>query len=319
MEQSDLSTDEEVYTDPADRYKYVRLKDSIRLLIGKRKATYPDQALIRFVEFGIWSQYSDDVDLAQAAARQAANILLWSAARKYADSAPKRASAETLVRLLSERKNAKLFDDVVHEDSGWFAPQTKLDLNAVDKRYDDNGVVADLVEFQMRYLEYKPDARPINITRAYRFCLGDPTRTSYRWKTDHVYYKRKIKEDPDLATKREQMSDKTMSGRWIARRDSAAFIYCIEKSSLDIFFPDTGRFVSAGRLRRYTPEPAAMAQFFGTCAYINDKLLEVGSGGIGKECFPSADELPRICPTADLHWKPFSEEELQRIRAAAPK
>lgn len=290
-----------------------RLKDSIRLLIGKRPPAYADEPAIRLVELQAWIHFpdEDDAEIVRTAARHAGKVFLRSAERKLASPARPPGSAAALRHLLSIPEYAALFDDAIFNTGGWARPdrvRTILALEEASKRAEENEIVTDLVDFLMRDLEHGSKGKHTNIARAFTFCWKDPSRISYQWKSRP----QKVATIAALSRLRERASGTTFRRRWSAAKDSAAFIYVSEKFGPAMFL-EIASLTTAARIRRQVPEPKRLSHFFGICAYVNEKLLQISSGGVSVDSFPPADELRRVRPRHAAFARSFSPDEEKRI------
>ena len=268
--------------------------DVIRLLIGHRKPSYPDEAPVCLYLLQVWIQFPDSEDMVNTAGIQLCNRILALAERRLARQNQRpTGTAQVLRSLLADPSNARLYDDLIGKHGGWMRVRKEDDFDKrMNIRYAENEAVADMIDYRFRYLDHSrnPDSRTANISHA----------QVYRWR----------------ATKPgASVAGKAIRTRWATSKTSAVFIYANYRLRQcmcpALLFPrDPLR-----NLREQASDTALMQRYFGVCAYVAEKLNEYGKNDQSEDYYPNGEILKRIRPrTARV-----SDVDLEKLKSTYTK
>jgi len=208
---------------------------------------------IRLSQFQTWIYFPDSaMDMVRLAGSLAAAKCLCRRERKLLESFKERTHASIEVkRLLRDPIYRALFDMAVEDLGTW----TDLLLyvyeynfqNSLNDRIKDAETVCRMIDYRFRYLDHGgSDRRQADISHSEYYC----------WKTKPV------------------VSWKTIRKRWSKNKVSAVFLYVNEK----LGFRLSPNFDGVGFFSRDISKDAMaldhMRQFFGTCAYVSEKLYD---------------------------------------------
>jgi hypothetical protein len=261
--------------------------EAIELLVspGPSKERFPYERQIRLCQFQTWiyfpGTYGTSPEWVRLVGSLAGVKYLNELVRQRGRLAPSAADEQ---RLLKNVNYAKLFDEIVSDYGGWTELVLMLEEMSdferdLEKRIETAETVCAMIDYRFRYLVHGgTDRKQANISHSEFFRWKDPKKLS--WK--------KIRE------------------RWSRNRQTAVFLYVIERLGLRLSpqFDGVGFFSSD--ISKDAANIRHLHRFFGTCAYIR-KVLD------GPENEPDGIHIPHSVERIRPQTEPLSESELERM------
>jgi hypothetical protein len=262
------------------------LNDTIDLLVSepsKRQPAFPFEREIRLYQFQTWIYFPRD-SMLKIAGRLAATKMLERIEKNYlASRAKRRINARRLAYLL-ENSDAyhALYDAVIARYGGWTKllrtiPSRELD-SAIRKRQKTAQTVCEMIDYRFRYLEHGGlNKQEANISHS----------------EVYVYASRKL-------------SGKTIRSRWSDNKDSAVFLYVSEKLDFRFYPPGIGKRAFLDTLSKEVADLQKIRRFFGTCAYVAERID-------GPNSEATTIHIPACIERLPPNTTPLSEDERLRL------
>jgi hypothetical protein len=223
---------------------------------AKYQPAFPYEREIRLYEFQTWIYFPEaEMEMVEmagslAAAKYLSRLECQLVPRTLRFTKRRRLNSTELKRLLNDAKYRELFDATIGEYGGWSELVRRLQRidfgQEMYQRIKIAETVCQMIDYRFRYLDHGgTDKKEANISHG----------EFYRWK----------KKDPEL-------SYKTIRQRWSQSKQSAVFLYVSEYLGLRLSprFRRMGYFF--GGLEKDAADSRYIRRFFGTCAYVSEKL-----------------------------------------------
>jgi hypothetical protein len=292
---------------PNSELKHV-LEDAIELFLGNREEKFQYERAIRLFQFQAWVFMPCFETIRWAgliAATKIARSIEMNEYLPYDGDEPKfdHYPAITMERILELQKKSPAYSRIYNKFiAPWGgltalleAPSPRSFDSLIAKRKENPEIVADLVDYRLRYVLSGQDiARGATINHAFFFKW---------WPTHDMPGKRGV------TVKGKSPSAKTMLSYWNSWNESAIFIYLHERHGVKLLPPktdvaDEGAFVS--RISIAAEQVIEMERLLGSYAYIADAMQRT----TGEEQYIV---VPKGLPRTPVSVAPFSDVERDTI------
>jgi hypothetical protein len=265
----------------------IDLKDIIDLLvadISHRQPAFAFEREIRLYQFQTWICFPKAPRMVKMAGQLAAAKFLERMETEHLRG-KKQLTATRLEHLLENQDYRSLYNTIIARYGGWTKLLRTIPPGVFDgdiqKRRGNAKTVCEMIDYRFRYLDHGgADKQQANIVHS----------EFYRWKD-----------------KGSPLSCKTIRSRWSDNKASAVFLYVSEE--LDFQFQP--RRIRRGEFLERLSEEAADLQdirnFFGTCAYVAEKIH-------GSDSDDAAVHIPASVRRLRPKTNPLSDEECERMR-----
>jgi len=265
----------------------LNINDTIELLTSdtrQRVNSFPYEREIRLFQLQTWI-YCPDNKIIRIAGRLAAAKFLEAREERWLKETGRgrRGRAVTLRRLLNDVEYRDMFDAVIGAYGGWTKLLRTMTLKEFDdllyKRKKDSETICSAIDYRFRYLDHGGlIPSEANITHGHYFRWSDRTQPiSYR----------------------------TISMRWQRGRESAILLYVSERHGFNFVPRDLARKNFLNGLTREAADLDHMQRFFGTCAYVAEKMNKAGALS-----WTVPSNIPRLRPSTQS----LSADDCQRMR-----
>jgi hypothetical protein len=284
------------------------LEDAIELFLGNREEKFQYERAIRLFQFQAWVFMPCFETIRWAgliAATKIARSIEMNEYLPYDNDEPKfdHYPAITMERILELQKKSaaysRIYNKFIAPCGGLTAlleaPSPRSFDSLIAKRKENPEIVADLVDYRLRYVLSGQDiARGATIDHALFFKW---------WPTHNIPGKRGV------TVKGKSPSAKTMLSYWNSWKESAIFIYLHERHGFKLLPPktdvaDEGAFVS--RISIAAEQVIEMKRLLGSYAYIADAMQRTTGG-------EQYIVVPKGLPRTPVSVAPFSDVEQDTI------
>jgi hypothetical protein len=232
----------------------MNLISEVKLLVSDPSAkqiAFPFQREIGLFQFQTWIYFSRPLH------SEMVNTSSILAAAKFLDVRHKtilpinrRADLKGFKKLLDDAEYGRLFEAILCRKGGWIdllsVPRPVEFDDAVQQRIKTSNLVCNIIDYKLRYLEHGGDDKRQAMTNRGEF---------YVWKKYDVSWR-------------------TIRKHWQEGKYGAVFLYVSEKLGLNFSPAPIGvaseKFTQT--LCRQAHDVASIRKFFGTCAYVSEKI-----------------------------------------------
>jgi hypothetical protein len=264
-------------------------REAIQLLVNTaQREAFPHEREVRLCQFQTWVYFPErSPDWVSMAGSLMAVKYLNNLERGLLRARKSRTRPTSEVRwLLRDKDYAQLFDECVAYQGGWtefvLMLEEMFDFERVLREQIQRAeTVCTMIDYRFRYLDHGgTDRRQANISHSEFF----------RWKSDPKLSWKKIRE------------------RWSRNRQTAVFLYVSEGLGLRLSPSFDGVGFYSSDISKDVANRRHILRFFGTCAYIREKLR-------GEDEYDSVDEIeiPETVQRIRPQTNPLSDSDFQKM------
>jgi hypothetical protein len=278
------------------------LNDAAKLLVGNREEKFEYERAILLFQFRTWIFAPAEETIRYAGLIAATKLLRtietdWYLPEGISDGLPD-ITLDRIIDLRGKTSYWDLYNKIIGAYGGLTAlletPRPRTFDSAIQKQKTKAKVVADLVEYRLRYaLHGQGSAKGANINHAMFFNW---------WPTHTLPGKRGV------TAKNKSVSPRTMSAVWSSLKESTIFVYLHERQGFRLSPPETD--VEADSFVRTisvdAKELAEVRRLFGAYAYIAEAIQHVTGE-------PPYITIPQELPRVPISVPVFSDVEQRTI------